>query len=411
LRRRLALLMAAGLVAGAAALPANPALANHEGTLAIDVGRGFGNLDGMSFRFLSPYTIRVHRGDTVTFNLSPVMSAGLLPTDTSAQDWLDDNWYSQTGAYSPIAADDEAGELVDNFGKIDAPSDPACGNAGEPACDYDGRSFVYSGTIFGQGPPGDGALPDFPFSVTIDAQPGDRIWVVNLVFPGERMKIVVVPNGEPATTQAEIDTAEAAQFAHDQEWALATHSKMKAKRTSHVAADGTRVWDAWAGMDSEHASLWEFYPRNLRVKKGQRIRWHFSQLMNEIHTVSMPVPAIFPEDPASFFGPFECDSPTAADVEATFTPEGGEEPQCPEGTTVEFEFGPFLTGVGNGTWSGMGDVEHSGFRGADLQHLSPPLEYNDPFTVKMNKTTGKTPMEYICYIHDEMNGFVSVKSP
>ena len=398
-------------MAAATAMPVNTALANHAGTLTVDVGREFDNVEGASLRFFAPYTIQVHRGDTVTFQLSPVHSAALLPTDTSAQDWLDENWYGQRAPYSPIVADDEAGAYIDNFSKIDAPSDAACGGAGEAACSYDGKSLVHSGTLFGAGPPpGEGPLPTLSFSVTIDAQPGSRIWVVDLVFPRERMKIEVVPNGEAATTQTQIDTAEAQQFAHDQEWATAMDAKMRAKRTSHVAADGTRVWDAWAGIDSEHASLWQFYPRKLSVKKGQRVRWHFSQLMNEIHTVSMPVPTIFEGDPGAFFGPFECDSPTGPDTAATFTPEGGEEPQCPEGTTVEFEFGPFLTGAGNGTWSGMGDVEHSGFRGADLQGLTPPLQYKDPFTVKMNKATGKRSMEYICFIHEDMAGKVAVKT-
>ncbi|HEV2755431.1 MAG TPA: hypothetical protein VG318_06605 [Actinomycetota bacterium] len=412
MRRRLALVAAVGVLAGAAAMPTTTAYANHSGTLTIDVSQAFENVSGMSFRFFAPYTIRVHRGDTVTFNLVNGMSAGLLPTDTSAQDWLDENWYGPNAPYSPVIADDEAGEYIDNFPKIDAPSDPACGNAGEAACDYDGRTFVYSGTIFGAGPPpSEGPLPDLAFSATIDTQPGDRIWVVNLVFPRERMKIVVVPNGEAATTQAEIDAAQAAQFAHDQEWATAMDAKMRAKRTSHVGADGTRVWDAFAGIDSDHASLTQFYPRKLVVKKGQRVRWHFSQNMNEIHTVSMPMPGIFQGDPGEFFGPFECDSPTAADVAATFTPEGGETPQCPEGTTVEFEFGPFLTGAGDGTWSGAMDVEHSGLRGADLQGLTPPLQYKDPFTVRMNKATPKQPMEYLCFVHDDMTGKVTVKSP
>lgn len=410
MRKRASSLVAAGLVAASALVPNGTAAANHAGNLTIQVAAGLDGVPGESLRFLAPYTIRVHRGDTVTFDLRNGHSAGLLPDDVSAQDWLDENWYSATGQYSPVVADDEAGELIDNFPIIDAPSDQTCGNQGEPACEYDGRSFVYSGSVFGQPPPPDGEEPPatFTFATTIDAQPGTRIWVVNLVFPGERMKIQVVNNNEPATTQAEIDTARAQQLAADQEWASAMHAKMKNKRSSHVAQDGTRVWDAWAGIDNEHASLNQFYPRNLKVKKGQRIRWHFSQNINQIHTVSMPFPAIF-NQPFEFFGTFECDSPTAPDTAAPPPENEQQEPTCPEGTTLEFEFGPFLTGSGNGTWSGAEDVEHSGFRGADLQHVSPPLHYKDPFTVKMNKKTGKQPMQYVCAIHDTMFGNVFVE--
>ncbi|HYP23629.1 MAG TPA: hypothetical protein VEV43_08650, partial [Actinomycetota bacterium] len=337
-------------------------------------------------------------------------SAGLLPEDVSAQDWLDDNWYSQNGPYSPVVQDDEAGEIIDNFISIDTPSDPACGNTGEAACEYNGNEFVYSGSIFGQPPPPDGQEPpeSMTFATTIDAQQGTRIWVVNLVFPGERMKIEVVGNNEPATTQAEIDTTRAQQLAHDQEWADAMHAKMKKKRTSHVAQDGTRVWDAWAGVDNEHASLNQFYPRKLKVKKGQRVRWHFSQNINQIHTVSMPIPAVFNQD-FEFFGTFECDSPNAPDAPAPPPASDQEEPECPAGTTLEFEFGDFLTGAGNGTWSGNRDVEHSGFRGADLQHFTPPLQGKSPYTVRMGKRTGKQPMSYLCFIHESMFGTVSVQ--
>lgn len=408
MRKRASSILAAGLIAASAAVPGGNALANHGGSLTIQVAADLEGVPGESLRFLAPYTIRVHRGDTVTFDLRNGHSAGLLPADESAQDWLDENWYSATGPYTPIAQDDEAGELIDNFPRIDQPSDPACGKTGEAACEYDGRALVYSGTAFGELEPNAEPAESMTFTTTIDAQAGTRIWVVNLVFPSERMKIEVVGNNEPATTQAEIDTARAQQLAQDQEWADAMHAKMKAKRTSHVAQDGTRVWDAWAGVDNEHASLNQFYPRKLNVKKGQRIRWHFSQNLNQIHTVSMPFPAIFDQS-FEFFGTFECDAPTAPDQPAPPPTQQQPEPECPQGTTLEFEFGDFLTGAGNGTWTGPSDIEHSGFRGADLQQISPPVHSKEPFTVKMAKRTGKRPMQYLCAIHEEMNGKVVVE--
>ncbi|MDQ3956902.1 MAG: hypothetical protein M3273_01115 [Actinomycetota bacterium] len=410
MHRRAPLLLVLALLVGAALVPGVPALANHGGTYTIQVGAELESVPGHSMRYLAPYAIRVHKGDTLRFQLHIPHAAALLPTDQAAQDWLDANWYGATAPFSPIVADDEPGEYIDNLGAVDSPTDPACGNTGEPACEYDGRALVHSGTAFGQPPPPDGQEPpeSFDFSVRIQANPGDRIWVVNLVFPHERMKVLVVANNEPTTTQAEIDTARATQLAADQEWAEATDAKMRAKRTSHVAADGTRVWDAWAGVDNDHASLNQFYPRKLVVKKGQRIRWHFTQLVSQFHTVSMPIPAIFEGDPGDFFGPFECDSPTGPDVAAPPPPGPDQEPECPEGTTPEFEFGPFLTGAGNGNWTGMNDVEHSGIRGADLQGLTPPTHGMDPFTVRMRAKTGKKPMEYLCFIHP-MGGKIAVK--
>lgn len=409
MRKRATSILAAGLFAASALVPSGSALANHGGSLTIQVAQSLDGVPGESLRFLAPYTIRVHRGDTVTFDLRNGHSAGLLPDDVGAQDWLDENWYSPTGKYTPVAQDDEAGELIDNFHNIDTPSDATCGGSGETACEYDGNELVYSGTVFGVDVPPGGQFPEtMTFATTIEAQPGTRIWVVNLLFPRERMKIEVVGNNEPVTTQAEIDTARAQQLAADQEWADAMHAKMKNRQSSHVAQDGTRVWDAWAGVDNEHASLNQFYPRKLKVKKGQRVRWHFSQALNQIHTVSLPIPAVF-DQPFEFFGVYECDSPNAADTAAPTPPSPEVEPECPAGTTREFEFGDFLTGAGNGTWTGASDVEHSGFRGADLQHLSPPLHDKQPFTVTMAKRTGKAPMRYVCAIHGPMSGKVAVE--
>lgn len=409
MRKRVSSLFAAALIASTMAVPGGDALANHAGNLTIQVGAGLAErLPGESLRFLAPYTVRVHRGDTVTFNVYTGHAATLLPEDESAQDWLDENWHGLNAPYSPLIADDESGEYIDNFRMIDTPSDPACGNAGEPACEYDGRTVVHSGTVFSQ-PVEDGqeSPESMTFTTTIDAQPGTRIWVVNLAYPTQRMKILVVANNDPATTQAEIDTARAQQLAADQEWAEAMDAKMRTKRTGHVGTDGTRVFDIWAGIDNEHASLNQFYPRKLKVKKGQRVRWHFSQLVSQVHTATMPIPGVF-RLPEEYFGTFECDSPTEPDVPAP-PPAEGEEPACPGGTTLEFEFGQLLTGSGNNRWTGPNDVEHSGIRGATLQGLTPPLQGKAPFTVEMDRRTGQNPMQYLCFIHEGMGGAIKVE--
>jgi plastocyanin len=409
LRKRVTALLSAALIASTMAAPGTDALANHGANLTIQVGAGLAErLPGESLRFLAPYTVRVHRGDTIKFDLYAGHAATLLPSDESAQDWLDENWYGTRAPYSPLIADDEEGEYVDNFHMIDTPSDTTCGNTGEAACDYDGRTLVHSGTVFSQ-PVEDGQ--EFPetmaFTTAIDAQPGERVWVVNLAYPRQRMKVLVVGNNDPVTTQTEIDTARAQQLAADQEWAEAMHSKMRTKRSSHVGADGTRVWDVWAGIDNDHASLNQFYPRKLKVEKGQKVRWHFSQALSQVHTATMPIPAVFGL-PRDYFGTFECDSPTDADVPAP-PPAEGQDPVCPGGTTLEFEFGQLLTGSGNNRWSGPNDVEHSGFRGTDVRGLTPPLQGTAPFTVEMDRRTGKDPMQYLCFVHGGMDGRIAVE--
>lgn len=380
------------------------AKANHDATLTVQVGAGLDTPRAASMRFLGPRTINVHRGDQVSFDVTGPHTATLLPTNVSAQDWFDDNFGINKDFFF-VQPDDEEGAYNDAFASIDEPTDPTCGGTGEPICDFNGTSVLNSGSTFGQG--GDPEAPPaehFTFTVEIDAAPGERIWVVCLAHPHMRMKINVVDNNTATTTQAEIDSAKAAQLALDNEWAAATHAKMKAKRSTHIGADGRRVVDAWAGIDNHNAAIMQFYPRKLVLKKGETVRWHFTELIYEDHTVSLPIPTIFGMN----FGALECDPGAGADTPGNEDPNAG--PPCAEGEAVEFELSSeFLFGLGDGVLRKGADMENSGVRGANVAPVSPPFLGVAPYDVKFARTSGERPIQYLCFLHDRMGGQIVVK--
>ncbi len=58
---------------------------------------------------------------------------------------------------------------------------------------------------------------------------------------------------------------------------------------------------------------------------------------------------------------------------------------------------------GNGVWKGNDDLEHSGVLGG-----IPLAAADNHYTVKMNQTTNKKGLPYICAIHPFMEGRVRV---
>jgi plastocyanin len=389
--------MAAGLLTVGPA-----ATASHAG-ITIQVGGQLGGrrLPAESQRFFGPDTITVHQGDRIAFDFRGFHTATILPKGVGADDWIADNT-GPTGHYGFAATDPDDGpsEFKDNFPVIVTPTDATCGGAGQSPCSYSGDDVLNSGTPNEAGQ---------TFTVTVDSEPGSTFWVVCLIHHHMRKRIRVVGDPASATPQSTIDAEKSAQAARDLDWAEATHAKYSDRRTSHETASGRRVWDAWAGVDNRHATLYAFYPRRLSIDKGDVVRWHFDALIHEDHTVSMPDPQIFFR--LEFDEP-QCDPDgdqgTGPDTAPEFDAQTGE-PICPEGSTLEFDLSDqFWGGTGNGVLSGPNDAEHAGIRGMQAEHLEPPAAGIESFDVRFGATSGNKPFKYFCFLHQGMKGTVAV---
>lgn len=388
--KRTAALAVMALIAGLISVPTT-ASANHDPVLNITQGAALPGTPGFSHRFMSP-TLQVHRGTTLVF--SP--TALLLPVDTDAARWSAQNAETVGAPYTFIQpdSDDGLGALKYNNAVL-FPSSFTCGTTTAP-CTYDGD--VFNG----------GGLSE-SFAVVIDVAPGSFFYAQNPFNASHRLRVEVVTNADAATTQADIDAFRTSRTAIDTETAQALHNKMLNKNSTHTAADGTLVRDVFVGMETQFFSLFAMYPRATTIKKGQRVRYHFSQNQHELHTATMPRSTAL-EIAGSNFAP-QCDpdgdSGPGPDTDPTFDP-ASPLPSCPAGSVLEFEVAPQLVGpIGDGRYTGGSDVEHSGTRSPRL--ASPPTAGDAPYTVTFTKPTGTTPVKVDCAIHPGMINRVTVR--
>lgn len=381
------------------------AVASHNGHLNIQVSNPIlvgkncnpdtfkGCRTGESMRFLAN-TLKVHKGDTLTFDFAGFHTASLLPTDT---DWLtfrQDNAGGVGRAYSVFVPDpddsteegapaDKPAVKINNavaFPSIDG-APVTCGATDDP-CSYDGKDVVNSGFPF--------AAPPNVFTVKVDANPGQRFFVMCFIHPHMILRINIVDDATPATTQTEIDTARAQMIAFDQEWAEETDAKLINGQSSHTTASGQKVYDVSVGYDSHWANLNGFYPARTTVPKGATVRFHYSQSIYEDHTTTMPAPGAFQLFDEFFV--FNCD-PDGDGGAGPDTPDPGTGPPCGgDNSKVEIDMSSrVMFGTGNGTFRGKNDIEHSGIRSAQYS--------NADFDVKFNAKSNKKGWKVFCMLH------------
>ena len=397
--RKIAALMSVALLAGALISAAGPAKAQAE----LNVLNGFplfeaaGGAPADGMRFYAP-ELNVHQGDTINFQWAGFHTATAIPAGQEANDWVAANASDFGQPYFQLLADpDDTGldpgssaakPAVKFNTAILLPSDFTCGTPANP-CSYDGGGVVNSGLPL--------AEDAESFSISVDAAPGTSFWVICLLHPNMQLKINVVPGGEDATTQAEIDTYADATVATDAAEAAELHNQLKNRRVKRNGA-----WQAWGGVDGDGFALLGMYPKKLRIKKGDRVRWRFDRLPFEIHTVSFPRKRALQIARGDFVP--SCDPDGDVGPGPDGPPEIEGPPFCNDLSQLEFELQPrSMYRYGNGKFTGNRDFETSGVEG-DFG-LS-----TDPYALKFTKRSKKKGFKYVCIIHGRfMSGTVVVK--
>lgn len=357
-------------------------------------------LPAEGMRFYAP-TLKVEAGQVVTFESGGFHTATVLPANTDVHAWAADNAAGVGKPYSLAVPDPddnaEAGgtesePALKANNAVALPSDFTCGFDAGNACGYDGSSVVNSGL------PTSGPLS---FSVEINAQAGDTVWVICLVHPHMRLRIEVVDDPAAASTQSSIDSFFQTWTAFDADWAAAKHQALKNKRSSHVIADGTRVWDTWVGYDNHWVSLLAMYPAKQVIRKGDRIRHHFDGMVYEDHTATYPRSLANAEARETFVPGCDPDGDEGAGPDG---PPENEVTICNNPAHIELDIQPdFAYERGDGTFNGNTDYENSGVRGAGF---APRI---DSWDLAFDKRSGDKPFKFICMIHPFMLGKVVVK--
>lgn len=382
-----------GLLAGA-----SPARAAAE-VYPIQIAAFLEGVPAESMRFL-PGRVQVNPGDVLRFQSEGFHTATLLPIGVDADRWVEDHNVDQTNQpWATIIPDPDEGP--DGGFKINTrvafPSRFDCGTPDAP-CAFDGSGDPVDGVLnsgLAQGGPLD-------FSVTVDAPVGSTFTVLCLIHSQMRLRVDVVAEGEesdPANLASKADET----VTHDTEESHALHARYSARKTKHRTASGATVWDAWAGVDAGHISLFGMYPKRLAIQRGQRVRWHFGGLIFEPHTVTFPLAKgleLSNAFPTPVCDPDGDDGP-GPDVAPSQPPpvlcEGGPqqfELQVPTGHVPE---------AGNGSVRSHRDFESSGWRGTVVQPTAAP------YTLRFPRSSRDKAFRYLCMIHPNMRGKVIVR--
>jgi plastocyanin len=347
-------------------------------------------------RFYAP-ALDVHAGDTVTFAFAGFHTATLLPANTNADTFVQDETSGVDGAYSFIIPDPDDGGTADQPLLKANPAIVAPTIGGVPVtCGTDtnpcsaGSAVVNSGLPFAE---------PAAFSVTANAAVGQTVSVLCLIHTAMRLDINVVASTATTTTQAEIDTYLDTTSASDATKAGKKHQKLLNGQTGTQLSDGSTMWDAYAGFDGPGYGLLAMYPAVLDIKKGDSVRWQFDKLRFEDHTVTMPF-ADAKDVAKNTFVPY-CDL-DGAGSDPRVAPDLPPPAFCGAGE-LEFSIPTEMAyQQGNGTFKGS-DYENSGAVGANFDAGVAP------FDVKFAAVSPNKGFKYMCLIHGGfMHGFVKV---
>jgi plastocyanin len=373
-------------------LPAMQATAQT--TYRVRIGKFLRGAPAESMRFF-PDTITVHPGDVLRFRTEGFHTATLLPVGIGADDWIQDFASGPDEPWSFIVADpDERPGSAKANNRAVFPTDPSCGTLDNP-CAFDGSGDPVNG-VLNSGLPLGGPLD---FSVEVTANPGDSFWVVCLVHPKMQMRVRVVGAGEETSDPEQIAQEKRQLIERDTDHARALHAKLDARRSFHVTPGGRRVWDAWAGFDTRYFALYDFYPGELTVRSGDRVRWHFDALYFEDHTVTGPRSRALRIAGQSFVP--VCDPDGDAGPGPDTPPETEEPPFCSDPAQLEVDIpAKFNLPHGNGVVTRRKDFESSGVLGSGFPG---PGSYDLKFTRELDGA-----WKYLCMIHPFMRGKVFV---
>jgi len=239
--------------------------------------------------------------------------------------------------------------------------------------------------------------------VVIDATPG-RYAYFDMLHPGMRGTLTVVPPRAHTTTQAQVDAASAAQFAHDQHAALA----VEARRNASFEGDGTpghRKLQVFVGASAadDHVEIDEMLPnRPLNVTAGDKVQYVWDDDHAQ-HTVgfaknesTLPEPFGYDCSPAtpgyqSAPNVFNAPPPTPC------IPPGGTQPvpigdpgSTPSGTALADPASPLDSGLLIGRGYGVEPTAQT-------------------WSVKVNQKTSPGSYTYFCTVHPWMTASLVVK--
>jgi plastocyanin len=383
--------------------PALPARAQTQGTFEVEIGQLTKSVAAESMAFY-PSALKVHSGDIIHFSneFGAIPETGVhgvlaLPPGEEPREWELENASNLDGewAFFQTDPDDDPGEspsaLKGNWRTL-LPTDLSCGTRDNPC--------ITGTSAASRTPMNSGVSDPLDFSLKIEAEPGTRIWMICPIHTAMKMKVDVVADDEAVTTPEQIASHNTAKLREATEKAKRLDDRFSSRRTSVLRKDGTRLWDAWPGVDRGTVSLIKMYPDKLQISKGDSVKWHFEEMRSELHSVSFPLNDALDVHNAPWLT-LVCDPDTDQGVAQDIDPLGG--PCGPPSDAWEFDIHPrFYFPFGNRRMRGD-EYESSGLRGA-IAGIS-----HEPFTMRFPQSSGPAPFDFGCQLHPTMRGSVGVR--
>ena len=322
--------------------------------------------DWLYVDFFPRTEVKVHRGDVLdlkwnTGSIDALHTATLIPPDATPPPLFvpDGDDSASQAQINPVAF---------------APTDPMCGSAGKP-CVYDGTTVLNSGAQF--------TAPGFDFFVALNVSATSAPVTVNyvcLVHPGMKGSVSVVPDSQPASTQAAVQAAAAQQY--ETENLGARRAEAQAERGSVTTnPDGTHTVTVTAGTAAPFVEVAEMLPRTIHIQPGDTVTW-VTRTVIDAHTVT------FPQGSGSdTVDPLQtvCESPGPVDTG----------PPCGASSAAELHDNP--QPQGSTSIASRFTIGSSGVLS------NPPAPFPNTYTFSF-PTAGT--FAYQCRIHDHMTGTI-----
>lgn len=378
-KARLLALVTSVVAVGALATPAN---AQTPMTYEVWTGAAIPGDTGAFDFHMFPDTLTAHPGDILKFD-SP--SFGILATGETELPF--------SGFFAPDP--DENGLKIPGGIIFPTENGVGCGTSADNPCIYDGTFMLVDS---------EQDFPDGVFVQIAESLDGSTFVASNL---WHELTVTVDSAATQSPAQDPDMEAHLAQSAQDAEEIFDMLNTVEFETTPA----GTRVYKAHMGYDTDHISFFDAFPKNLRIRKGDKVEWQFQSVV-EPHTATTPPTKAKKLGNSAFnkifsFQTAGCDLDGDEGTNPDTAPDLEQPPFCSEGELELDVPSKFANERGDGKFPTAGqrqtDLEHSGVRGG-----APGIP-RDPWDLKFIRKSGDTPFTVMCAIHFFMKTKVTVR--
>jgi plastocyanin len=359
----------------------------------------------------------IHSGDTLDFRFAPgsFHVIALAPSEAAARatypvafsDAEDSHVAPSTGFPKIVLGPGNGpiqGGSVGGGGQVGGPNDmPSCGLTvvGQKPCTFASASSIEgSGGIAGFNPENGQPVP-VDWSVQVNAPAGDYVYFC-YIHPGMSGTLHVVPSGQSASTQADIDRASDQQFKADQAAGLAAEQQYSVDQTTVEGSTTTGITtthhvSVGVSAANNHVAIDEMLPQRIKVAPGDQVEFKWRDGHN-VHTVG--IAQAESQLPEPFV--FDCGSSFVSPP----SPEGAPGGICTEPAAQAPELvGDPGNAISGSVLKSVQGIYDSGLLIGGDYGVQPTVQ---TWSVRTNGTTEGGNYNYWCSVHDFMHGVLIV---